>query len=297
MLPRRALLLLAGVTLAASACGSAASPPLTSSSSTAAASGSITADFADRAEQIAAGLRAEGALTAYRKELVVSGERVRWGGFSDERAKEAAAAGRAVLALPDLPAPGPATISFGPHGSRTVALIPAATAAALAITQPCGPTERCALSLDAAKLVQVMVETNQGRVEVPFWEFTGGGLSEPLRVLAIDSADATGWQPPTLPPLPSDRLGDRLVGVFGPAAIEGTSIRYAVGTGACDTEPRGLVHETEDVVILGGSVTPPAATQMYTAQLIATPVSVTLAAHLGARPLVDAATGELIARR
>ena len=44
----------------------------------------------------------------------------------------------------------------------------------------------------------------------------------------------------------------RYVKVEGWQAIKGTSVTIALGLGACDKDPRGLVWENDDVVVVGG---------------------------------------------
>lgn len=280
---------MAGLVLATAACGSERPAP-GEGLPTGGGGSSPTNDFIARAGVVSMALRRAGALTAYRDGLVLLGEPTRWGGFTDENAKEAAAAGRALLALPDLPAPKPVTLTFTDGTERRLALIPARRAAGLAITDPCGPTQRCALSLDAATLVDTPVQTNHGSAKLPFWRFTGGGMTEPLLVLALDRSELLSWQIPELPAWTPE-------GIAAPISldsVDGTTLHYNLGLGACDTEAAGLIHEEDDVVILGGTFTPPASGTVCTAQLVSVPVTAQLTAPLGNRPLVDVATGAIV---
>ncbi|HRC42194.1 MAG TPA: hypothetical protein PLK69_11805, partial [Tetrasphaera sp.] len=98
---RRALLSLAVVALATSACGSEVSGGAASPDASAppAATQQAPAAFTQRAAEVAAAVRASGALTAYGQGLVTLGERVQWGGFTTEAAKEGALGGRALIAI------------------------------------------------------------------------------------------------------------------------------------------------------------------------------------------------------
>ena len=78
-------------------------------------------------------------------------------------------------------------------------------------------------------------------------------------------------------------------------AIVGTRITIGLGSGACDADHKGLVREESDVVIVGGSAR--TTSEVCTANLVITPVRIDLAAPLGNRPLVDAASARLVLPR
>ena len=288
--PRRSVLILAGLTLATSACGSQSAGGGSANPTGEGTGSGMPADFTARAGAVAAALRSNGALSAYQNGVVLLGDAVRWGGFKDDKAKEAAGAGRAALALPTVPTPGPRKVTFADGTSRSMRITSAESAAGLAITMPCGPAERCPLSLDGAKLVTADVLTNHGVAKAPFWEFTGGGMSEPLRVLALDAAELVTWTTPELPAWQPDGI----TGAMALKTVDGAALTYEIGLGACDTDPAPLVMEAQDVVIVGGSFTPPKPGTACTANLISEPVSTTLSAPLGSRPLVDVATGGVV---
>lgn len=290
---RRALLSLAVVALATSACGSEVSGGAASPDASAppAATQQAPAAFTQRAAEVAAAVRASGALTAYGQGLVTLGERVQWGGFTTEAAKEGALGGRALIAIDKGVAPEPATLRFADGSTRVVRLSSAAGAAGEAIAMPCGPTERCALALDAAELVERETLTNRGTVDLPYWEFTGGGLADPLYVLAVAPQDLGGWRTPEV----SSWEAPGMQSAMELQAIDGTRITIGLGSGACDADHKGLVREESDVVIVGGSAR--TTSEVCTANLVITPVRIDLAAPLGNRPLVDAASGRLVLPR
>jgi hypothetical protein len=75
--------------------------------------------------------------------------------------------------------------------------------------------------------------------------------------------------------------------------VDGNRLTYRLGVGACDTGITPLLLERDDVVVVGGGVT--RSTGLCTAQLKLEPVTVTLKAPLGARPVLDVVTGTPLA--
>ena len=79
-------------------------------------------------------------------------------------------------------------------------------------------------------------------------------------------------------------------------SISDHGVAFNIGIGACDKDPRGLVLETPELVV-GGSVTQPDAGTLCTAQLLLQGVEVRTKQPVGARPVVDARSGQpLVAR-
>jgi hypothetical protein len=69
-------------------------------------------------------------------------------------------------------------------------------------------------------------------------------------------------------------------------------IEFRLGVGACDKDMTGLVWESDQVVVIGGSVTPPGPEMACTAQLLLHPVQVNTAKPVGNRVILDAVTGQ-----
>lgn len=83
-----------------------------------------------------------------------------------------------------------------------------------------------------------------------------------------------------------------LAGLGGAVRLTATTERrldFTIGTGGCDHDPTGLVYETGDTVVIGGHAVP--GTGTCDGSLTYHPVSVTLTAPLGTRPVVDAVSG------
>jgi len=91
-------------------------------------------------------------------------------------------------------------------------------------------------------------------------------------------------------PSPAGTPAADLVAAQGPTVVDEAKLSYRLGIGACDTGVTPLVWEAPDVVVVGGGVT--RGTGACTLQLVLKPVTVTLAAPVGTRPVLDALTGQ-----
>lgn len=172
---------------------------------------------------------------------------------------------------PGLPTPGGPTVEPGPDGWTTST--PAQTAC-------------LSLTVTGVTLGTVPVRTSRGEAQVPAWLFTVEELATPVARLAV-APTAVGRVPE--PTAPAGPLPDGLVPAQDLAAVDGARLTVRLGVGACDSAITPLVWERPDVVVVGGSVT--RATDVCPAILKMEPVTVTLAAPLGARPVLDVSTG------
>ena len=268
-----------------SACGQSNSPRADAS------------DFKKRAKSVAAAWRSSGAITAWRTGLVPLGELTQVSGFDDSDLKDAFAQGRIGLqgTLEDTKASG--VVTFPDGTTMPVALVGAHTAyTGLAMPQgrPCASNERCAgLVVTGATLGTTTLLTNRGQATVPAWRFSVAGLTQPLVRVAIDPASMTTPPAPSFDSRPAN-LGVEVAQLIG---VSGNEIRYQLWIGACETEPRPLVHEEADIIVLGGVVTPPPPNSTCTSQATAAPVAATTATPVGDRPIVDAITGQAVTRK
>jgi len=268
-----------------SACGQSNSP------------GADASDFNKRAKSVAAAWRSSGAITAWRTGLVPLGELTQVSGFDDSDLKDAFAQGRIGLqgTLEDTKASG--VVTFPDGTTMPVALVGAHTAyTGLAMPQgrPCASNERCAgLVVTGATLGTTTLLTNRGQATVPAWRFSVAGLSQPIVRVAIDPAAMKTPPAPTIDSRPTN-LGVEVAQLIG---VSGNEIRYQLWIGACETEPRRLLHEEADIIVLGGVVTPPPPNYSCTSNLVAVNVSATTATPVGDRPLVDAITGQAVTRK
>ena len=74
--------------------------------------------------------------------------------------------------------------------------------------------------------------------------------------------------------------------------VDGTTLAVDVGTGSCDTGPRGLVAEYPDLVVVGGAVTTPPPGTACDSMLVVQRVEVHLQRPVGTRPVIDAVSGQ-----
>ncbi|MFF5177612.1 hypothetical protein ACFY2Q_06250 [Micromonospora sp. NPDC000316] len=171
---------------------------------------------------------------------------------------------------PGLPAPGGPTVEPGPDGWSTSST----------------STACLSLTVTGVTLGAVPVRTSRGEAQVPAWLFAVEELATPVARLAVAPTAVTPVPEPTAPAAP---LADGLVAAQDLAAVDGVRLTVRLGVGACDTGITPLVWERPDVVVVGGAVT--RATGQCIAMLKVEPVTVTLAAPLGARPVLDVFSG------
>ncbi|MEU4470217.1 hypothetical protein [Micromonospora sp. NPDC023888] len=171
---------------------------------------------------------------------------------------------------PGRPTPGGPSVEPGPDGWTTS-----------------GAQTAClSLTVTGVTFGAVPVRTSRGEAQVPAWLFTIRELATPVARLAVAPTAVTRPPESTGPARP---LADGLVGAQNLQAVDGARMTVGLGVGACDTGITPLVWERPDVVVVGGSIT--RGTGICPAVLKLEPVDVTLAAPLGARPVLDVATG------
>ena len=235
----------------------------------------------------------------------------------DERTKEAFGRQTFRLAV-ELPARTPAdgTIRFA-DGSMTVPLISAAEAYGridMGDPMPCpsvpveppppppsdaGPDTSVSSGIDPAAcgvltvtdvaLGQATLRTSRGEAQVPAWRFAIRELGGKAVTYAAVAPDAVSEVPPGSPAaLPTAGL----VAAQGLTGTDGTTLRFTLGVGACDEDVTPRFLERDDVVVVGGTVTPPSGNVACIDLLEIRPVEVTLAAPLGARAVLDAVTAQ-----
>jgi hypothetical protein len=152
-----------------------------------------------------------------------------------------------------------------------------------------GQPPRCQwLTITRALLSTVTIPTSRGQAEVPAWRYTVAGLRQPLLRIAVAPSATT-----TLPKveLPGHQPPGGVVAAVQLVSVKGATIAFDIGIGACDKDPRGLVSETSDLIILGGSVAPSGDGAPCTQQLVLHPVDVRTRQPVGTRPIVDALSG------
>jgi hypothetical protein len=289
----KAALAVACLVLAACGYATAGTPGATTSGG--------TPDFATLAASVEASWQRSGALAAWTTGFVPLGSLTvePEHGFVPNGNLKASYGNGWVRSAIDLPTvAGHGTVTYAAGGTTTVATTSAAKAFAdisPARVGVCPPKEghpgTCDwVTVTAATLGEATIATSRGAATVPVWEFTVDGLAEPLRRVAV-APEAVTAVPAPAEPDPARRVPG-LVAVMNLVAVGGSTITASLGIGACDSAPTALVWESADMVVLGGTVTPPPPDTVCTANLVLAPVTVTTTAPVGTRVIVDAMTGQ-----
>jgi hypothetical protein len=145
------------------------------------------------------------------------------------------------------------------------------------------------LTVTAVTLGTVDLRTSRGEARVPAWLFTVRELKSQVARVAVA---ASAVRP--VPSVPADGLPavDGLVGAQDLTAVDDARLSYRLGVGACDKQIKPLAYETDDVVVIAGTVTRDDGP--CTDQLLYHPVRVTLDAPVADRPVLDGATGAVL---
>ncbi|GAB2663550.1 hypothetical protein [Kribbella swartbergensis] len=153
------------------------------------------------------------------------------------------------------------------------------------------PASKCRLTITGASLTTADVDTSNGPATVPAWSFTAKGKSRPMVVLAI-SEDVLKPVVQPVPPPGLAKLEPGLLGAERLTRIDGNTLIFTLSHGGCESDLRAHVLEFDDQVVIGGSHGP-LRSSAACAALVAysTPAVVTLAAPLGDRAVISAATG------
>lgn len=169
-----------------------------------------------------------------------------------------------------------------PFGSA----VPFATSGPISTKDPStkDPSTCSSLTVTAARLGEVSVQTSRGAATVPAWIFTVPELkAEVARVAVAPAAISPLPSDASVPPLPAD---SGFVGAMDIVSSVGPSLTYDLGVGACDYDIKPVLAEFDDVVVVAGSrqTSPGACIDLLKYQ----PVTVTLAKPLGARVVLNA---------
>ncbi|WP_092380853.1 hypothetical protein [Micromonospora phaseoli] len=142
------------------------------------------------------------------------------------------------------------------------------------------------LTVTGVELGLAPVQTSRGAAQVPAWLFTVAEISAVVARVAV-APDAVGALPE--PVAPTAPVAPDLVGAQDIQTVDGASLTYRLGVGSCDTEVTPLVQEHDHLVVVGGTVqrTSGACNDMLKFE----PVTVTLRAPLGVRPVLDVLGG------
>jgi hypothetical protein len=215
------------------------------------------------------------------------------GGFPSGAAKLAFINGDLVFTGPPPPV-APAGVVTWPDGStmKVPALGEARVFGELTGSRQCPGCVTTPLAVTAARPTTLDVATSRGRASVPAWAFTLKGVSTPVIQAALPPGS---YVTPYTYGTPAENvrpLGAAFVGgdPVWPSA-DGQTLTVGLPASPCDTTWGGLDAEVGGVVVVGGWMRDPNPDQPCAAVLELRKVTVRLAAPLGDRVILDAATG------
>jgi len=209
-------------------------------------------------------------------------------GFRDDATKQAFSAGWYSSRVPLDEKPAKATIDY-PDGAKTDVDVVSAAAAFKQMDQGDAGCPGCVtLEVTGARLGTAPLRTSRGVATAPVWWFAVEGVPAPIGRVAVAPEAIT---PLPTPSVPAWDATEPLVSAQDLVAVGGWEIEFRLGVGACDKDIKGLVWEDPEVVVIGGSISPPPPDQVCTAQLVLHPVKVSTAAPVGGRLIIDALTG------
>ncbi|MEU9084069.1 hypothetical protein [Streptomyces sp. NPDC048357] len=243
-----------------------------------------------RMEQVASAWEGSAALRQWREGFHPLDEQD-WqppGGFRSGEDK-AAYIGKSFVLRAELPAtPPPASPVRWPDGSTLT--LPLHSAAQAYGDIDAAPDRAPALTVTGVRLGETTVRTSRGPAQVPAWLFTVEGYETPLARIAV--------APREFPKAPIEPLGT-FDGGTAPllahtATPDARELTVRAGHGSCDGGVAVDVLEGADTVVLAGRILPgaePGPGGGCDAMMHTQVVTVTPARPLGARLVIDAATG------
>jgi hypothetical protein len=214
-------------------------------------------------------------------------------GFPSDEDKEAFINGNLVF-TGSPPSAAPAGVVTWPDGStmKVPVLSESRVFGELTSSRQCPGCATTPLAVTAARPTTLNISTSRGLASVPAWAFTLKGVSTPVIQAALApgsyiTPQTYGSSAEKLAPLGPAFVGG---GAVRPSA-DGRTLTVVLGGSPCDTAWGGLAAEAGGVVVVGGWMHDPNPAQPCAAMLVQRLAAVRLAAPLGDRVVLDAATG------
>jgi hypothetical protein len=152
-----------------------------------------------------------------------------------------------------------------------------------------------ALAVTGAQPTTMAMSTSRGTASVPAWAFTVDGANGPVFQAAVPPGSYVLEDSVRQPHVNLGPLGQAFVGTAEASLSgdDGRTLDMMLGGAPCGPAATwgGLVAEAGDVVVVGGWIHDPRPGAACPANLIGSNVTVRLAAPLGDRVILDAATG------
>lgn len=292
------------VGLVLSACGTDVAPTSAPTSAAALASDSVPSAipsapapqaFVDRAHAVEQAVRAAG-IPAAPTGLFLLSSRTPDLGFETGEQKIAWTAGQVVVAPGvQLGSGGPSRIDFADGSTLPVSVLdahPALMAVVGTTRSNCRniPASKCILTITGASATTAKVETSNGPATAPAWSFTAKGMSKPIVVVAVPHDVLK----PTVEPVPAPGLAEQapvLLQVQSLTRIEDSTLTFILGHRLCHRDLRAHVLESDDMVVIGGSVSEATVSCGGPDVGLAGTAVITLSAPLGDRAVISATTG------
>jgi hypothetical protein len=218
------------------------------------------------------------------------------GGFPSGAAKLAFINGNLVFTGPP-PSGAPAGVVTWPDGStmKVPVLSEVRAFSELTASRQCPGCVTTPLAVTAARPTTLDVPTSRGSASVPAWAFTLKGVSAPVIQAALPPGSYVTPYTHGTPKENLRPLGTSFVGGAPVWASDDQTLTIGLPGSPCDTTWGGLDAEVGGVVVVGGWMRDPGpgqSDQSCAAVLQLRKVTVRLAAPLGDRVILDAATGQ-----
>lgn len=181
---------------------------------------------------------------------------------------------------------GGAPLCPDPRPSQSPSPRPTGPDAPVSAAAPC-----TVLEVVGVEAGTVPLRTSRGTADVPAWVFDLAETEEPLARVAVAPEAVTA-----VPRLEGINFPHQsgLATAMSLARIEDAELTYRLGIGSCDNPPAPLVHEADDVVVVGGTASRVPGAQECPDNLVIEEVTVSLDAAVADRPVL-ATTGEVLA--
>ena len=151
----------------------------------------------------------------------------------------------------------------------------------------CGGTSHpLCLTVTAAQFTSTTIHTSRGAATVPAWAFSVAEAAYPIIRVAI-APDAV-HRPPDYA-LRSPREPSHLTSVQGPVVVDGNRLGFEMIHGYGDSDLRGVVWESDDIIVIAGASIRPPGIRMDIG--LFHPVWVQLSRPVGSRLIVEARSG------
>ena len=211
-------------------------------------------------------------------------------------AAERAFADRALVFEGPPPSGRPAGVVTWSDGSTMKVAVLSATRSFEALTRggSCVTCVSTPLVVTAARPATVAVPTSRGTASVPAWAFTIKGVSSPvIQVALAPGSYVTPHDDGAI--IPAKELGPLGTGFAATTnarvSVTGRTLTLSLDGEYCDTKWGGLVYETGGAVVVGGWLYRPDPHGGCLAAIVGRLAVVRLAAPVGDRVVLEAATG------